>query len=53
MEFEGDVINFNVSENLSSQGLEVPIKGTHIRLKEVTSAHKDPLNETLAFLMKL
>ena len=48
MEFEDDVISFNIGENLSSQGIEVPIKGTHVPLKEVASEHKDPLIETMA-----
>ena len=34
MEFEGDVISFNISEMLSSQGMETPIKGTCAPLKK-------------------
>ena len=43
MEFEDDVISFNIGENSSSQGIEVPIEGTHVLMEVMAPAYKDPL----------
>ena len=53
MEFEGDVISFNISETLSSQGMETQIKGTCIPLKKSVEDSDDLVVETVASLETL
>ena len=50
MEFEGDVISFNISETLSSQGMETQIKGTYVPLKKSVEDSDDLVVETVASL---